>query len=123
MRPRLVGIIALGGLLLTGCQTARRPLYYWGHYEGMIYASYSAPQKAPPERQIDLMLEDAEKAASLNLPLPPGFRAHLGYLYFQTGRYDRAQMEFEAEKQHFPEATVFMDRMLQQFSKPAPAKS
>jgi len=109
-------------LVLTGCQTAR-PLYYWGHYEPMTYQMYSAPQKAPPEKQIETMLEDEQKAASANLPAHPGFHAHLGYLYYQTGRYDLAQKEFEAEKRLFPESTQFIDRMMKQQQQTAPKSS
>lgn len=109
--------VLAGVLLLAGCQT-QRSLYYWGHYEPLIYQSYAAPQKAPPEKQIEELLADEQKAAAANLPVHPGFHAHLGYLYYQTGKYDLARKEFEAEKQLFPESAQFMDRMLNQ---PQPA--
>ncbi|PTX97759.1 DUF4810 domain-containing protein [Opitutus sp. ER46] len=108
-------------LALVGCQTAR-PLYYWGRYETSIYQGYSAPQKASPERQIELMLEDEQKAAAANLPVHPGFHAHLGYLYEQVGKSDLARKEFEAEKRLFPESAQLMDRLLNQ-KPPTPAKS
>lgn len=111
MRHAIAGLMAVG--LLAGCQTAR-PLYYWGHYEPMIYQGYDAPQKAPPERQIEWLLEDEQKAAAANLPVHPGFHAHLGFLYYQTGKYDLAAKEFETEKRLFPESAAFMDRMLKQ---------
>ncbi len=107
-------LLGLAGIvLLAGCQTAR-PLYYWGHYEPLAYQSYAAPQKAPPEKQIEALLEDEQKAAAANLPLHPGFHAHLGYLYYQVGKYDLGRKEFEAEKQLFPESAQLMDRMLKQ---------
>lgn len=114
--PQLLSLLA-GALLLAGCQT-HRPLYFWGHYEPAIYQSYAAPQKAPPERQIEWLLEDREKAAAKNLPVNPGFHAHLGYLYYQVGKTDLALKEFETEKQLFPESAVFMDRLMQK--PPAP---
>lgn len=101
------------GTLFMGCQTAR-PLYYWGNYEALIYQSYTAPEKAPPEVQLEKLREDLEKAKAANLPPPPGLHAHLGFLYYTLGKYDEAQTEFETEKHLFPESAVFIERMLQQ---------
>jgi hypothetical protein len=63
------------------------------------------------------MEEDMHKAASANKPLPPGFHAHLGNLYYQMGKSDLAVQEFEKEKAQFPEATVFMDRLIAKLTK------
>lgn len=96
--------------LLTGC--ASPTIYSWGRYENLLYASYTAPDKVPPELQIERMEEDYQKARSQNKPVPPGWHAHLGYLYYQTGKIDQARQEFETEKAQFPESAVFMDRLL-----------
>ncbi len=107
-RVRLaLGLAALG----AGCQT-QRPLFYWGHYEALAYESYKAPGKVPPERQIEALEEDIQKAAAKDLPVHPGLHAHLGFLYFQLGKADQARKEFETEKRLFPESAVYMDRML-----------
>jgi hypothetical protein len=58
-----------------------------------------------------------QKARSENRPVPPGFHAHLGYLYFQLGKLDQAQQELETEKAQFPESAVFMDRLLSNLRK------
>jgi hypothetical protein len=97
-------------MLLTGC--AAPTLYSWGHYEAVIYATYAKPGAVPPERQIELLELDYQKARSANKPVPPGFHAHLGYLYYQIGRLDQARQEFETEKARFPESAVLMDRLL-----------
>jgi len=103
------GVLALL-VLLTGC--APPTTYLWGHYEGVVYATYAAPGRVPPERQIELLEQDYQKARAANKPVPPGFHAHLGYLYYQIGRTDQARQEFETEKARFPESAVFMDRLL-----------
>jgi len=105
-------LLALPGaaILLAGCESPE--VYYWGHYEALVYATYEKPDKAPPEMQVEKMEEDLQKAASANKPVPPGFHAYLGYLYAQLGKLDLAQKEFEAEKRLYPESTVFMDRLL-----------
>jgi hypothetical protein len=102
--------------LLTGCGTPRT-IYYWGHYEPLIYTMYATPGKATPEVQLLKLEEDFQKAKAKNQPVPPGFHAHLGYLYFQLGKTDQARQEFETEKANFAEATVFMDRLLANLNK------
>jgi len=97
-------------MLLLGCRSP--DIYYWGNYEKVIYGMYAHPDKVPPEAQVLKLEEDMHKAVSANKPLPPGFHAHLGYVYFQLGKSDLARQEFENEKKQFPESAVFMDRML-----------
>jgi hypothetical protein len=104
---RLVWLLALS---MIGC--APPTLYSWGHYEELIYVSYAAPGKASPELQVEKLEEDYQKARAQNKPVPPGFHAHLGYLYFQLGKLDQARQEFETEKAQFPESAVFIDRLL-----------
>lgn len=104
-------------LLLAGC--ASQPmLYTWGSYEDLVYTMYAKPDKATPELQITKLEEDFQKARAKNKAVPPGWHAHLGYLYFQTGKLDQARQEFETEKQNFPESAVFMDRLLANLNKP-----
>jgi hypothetical protein len=102
-------------VLLTGCATPT--IYSWGQYENVIYAAYTTPDKMPVERQVELLEADYQKARSQNKPVPPGWHAHLGYLYYHLGKADQAKQEFETEKARFPESAVFMDRMLANLSK------
>jgi hypothetical protein len=101
--------------LVTGCQSP--DIYYWGHYENLVYISYTKPDKAPPELQARTMEEDMHKAISANKPLPPGFHAHLGNLYYQMGKNDLALAEFQKEKAQFPESSVLMDRLIANLAK------
>jgi len=96
--------------LLAGCQSP--DVYYWGHYESVIYDMYNKPEKASPEQLAAILEQDEQKAASKNKPLPPGFHAQLGYLYAQMGKSDLARAQYEKEKQMYPESTVLMNRML-----------
>lgn len=102
-------------LILTGC--ASPSIYYWGHYEELLYTQYQTPGAAGPEDQIVKLEEDIQIAKSKNQPLPPGFYAHLGYQYLQIGKGDEARRSFEAEKTQFPESTVLMDRFLGKLTK------
>lgn len=101
--------------LLAGCAEPTRPLYSWGRYEELIYASYATPGKVSPEMEIEQLEQDYQQARAANLRPPPGFHAHLGYLYYQLGKLDQAREQFETEKAEFPESAVFMNRLLARF--------
>ncbi len=103
-------LVWLPALLMIGCATPT--LYSWGHYEELIYVSYTAPGKASPEMQVEKLEQDYQKARAEHKRVPPGFHAYLGYLYFQLGKVDQARQQFETEKAEFPESAVFMDRLL-----------
>jgi hypothetical protein len=105
------GLAIAAVLGLAGCQTAR-PLYHWGSYESLAYLSYAKPDKATLEVQREKL--QADVAASAAHAPHPGLHAQLGYVYFQLNQVDEAVKEFELEKTLFPEATIFMDRMIQQ---------
>ena len=97
---------------LAACATAPKTMYSWGSYEELIYASYAAPGSAPPEMQIEKMERDYQEARAANKRVPPGWHAHLGYLYYQIGKRDQATQELRTEKAEFPESAVFVDRLL-----------
>ncbi len=107
----------LVALLLGGCAT-HRELYAWGGYEDLIYVSYSAPDKLAPQDQIGKLEADYQEARASEAHLPPGWHAHLGYLYAQTGNVDKARQELLAEKTQFPESATFVDHLLTNLTKP-----
>ncbi len=109
--------IWLSALVLTGCATATPTLYQWGSYQTQIYNLYSDPGKVPVEAQIEKLEAEYQTARSANKALPPGYHAHLGYLYFQLGRKDQSLQQFQTEKSLFPESAVFMDRVIAQLKK------
>ena len=96
---------------LVGC-AAGPTQYSWGSYEELIYASYLSPSDVPAAKQIETLENDYQVARSANRRLPPGWHAHLGYLYYEVGKVDQARQELLTEKAEFPESTVFMDRLL-----------
>src|SRR5690348_11444306 len=96
-------------LVCVGCATGPQ-LYSWGSYEDLIYTSYATPGSLAPEQQVEKLEADYQRARAENRRLPPGWHAHLGYLYFQLGKMDQAQQELKTEKAEFPESTVFVDR-------------
>lgn len=115
------GVLAVAGLaLLTGCAATRpQTLYFWGSYEQGIYDAHARGETRSAHDQILALEADKAAAAGAARALPPGFHAHLGYLYFEDGQVDAARAELTAEKAAFPEATVFVDRLLANLGKPA----
>lgn len=105
-------LCALLLLTLVGCAAPKQSLYQWGDYENQIYARYNDPGKSPVEAQIEKLEADYQKARSTGKSVPPGFHAHLGYLYFEAGKDDQALLFFQTEKTLFPESAVYMDRIL-----------
>ena len=105
-------------LVLVGCATRSPPLYQWGNYEELIYTSYAAPGNVPPEKQVEILEADYQKARAGNQRMPPGWHAQLGFLYFQLGKADQGRQELLTEKAQFPESAVFVDRLLANQQKP-----
>ena len=102
--------------MMTACAN-QHGLYQWGSYEDHIYAMYSSPGKSSPDEQIAKLEADGEKARAQSRTPPPGHYAHLGYLYFQTGKLDQAVASFETEKVLFPESKLYMDRLIGRIGK------
>jgi hypothetical protein len=111
---RTLALAATAGALLVlgGCATPPQTRYAWGSYEELIYAAEAKPGTFAPEAQVEQLEKDREAARAAQKPLPPGWHAQLGYLYFQLGHGDLARDELVAEKTQFPEATALVDRLL-----------
>lgn len=100
-----------GACLLGACAPAQQPLYHWGSYQPALYlhhkdgiTDYSA--------QIEAIEATVQRAESQGQSVPPGLHAHLGMLYFNTGREGEAREQFGMEKQLFPESTHFVDYVM-----------
>jgi len=115
MRPncRVCAAIILAACLY-GCTSGPPPLYSWGNYETQVYAYLKGESR---EKQIATLERDLEKIQAAGKTVPPGFYAHLGLLYVESGDDAKAIACFQAEKAHFPEATAFMDFLLGRYKK------
>lgn len=104
---------ALGlAVLLSGCAgTAPQPLYSWNGYERQVY-SYLRHEGASNEEQILALEKGRAESAARNAALPPGYLAHLGLLYLDTGRTDDALRAWESEKAAFPESVQYIDYLI-----------
>ena len=92
--------------------------YYWGQYEATVYRLEVEPEDPGVIQQSIIALnEDLERARSRDQPVPPGFHAHLGYLYAVQGDLGQAVGHLEQEKVLFPESSQFVDGLLARLKK------
>ncbi|MGV6806839.1 MAG: DUF4810 domain-containing protein [bacterium] len=106
-------ITILSFLLVSGCATEPAPYYYWGSYENLIYKQYTSPGEIDHLTQIQLLENDIKIAETSGQPIPPGVFAHLGVLYAIQGNISESFDAFEQEKERFPEASTFLDGMME----------
>ncbi|MDR2924744.1 MAG: DUF4810 domain-containing protein [Azoarcus sp.] len=99
---------------LCGCVSPPPTLYGWGSYESQMYAHLAGESR---EAQIEAMERDLEKIEASGKIAPPGFHAHLGLLYAETGNDAKAVACFGTEKTRFPEAAAYMDFLLKKYEK------
>jgi hypothetical protein len=105
-------LVLMAAAMLFGCAPRKPLLYHWGSYEEQVYAMYSDTGKVPVEEQLEHLEKDYQEARASDKPVPPGYHAHMGYLYFQLGKVDQALQSFETEKALFPESATYMDRLI-----------
>jgi len=115
MRGVQVSLLVAAFCALSAC--ASKSIYYWGHYEDLLYDMHAKPGTADPGTQVAALTEDIDKAHAQGKPVPPGVHAHLGYVYYQQGNLGSAEQEFQTEKQLFPESTAFIDGLLKRMKR------
>lgn len=117
MKKRVVlSSMAVAGLfVLGGCASQQKTLYYWGDYQGQVYEYLKTTEGGDVSKQASILEQGAEQAAAENRPLPPGYHAQLGMLYYAEGKPDQAAEQLGLEKAQYPESTAFVDRLLRKF--------
>lgn len=102
-------LVIVGALSLGACATNEQ-LYYWGDYQPQVYGHLTGDKG--PDEQIANLEAGLEKAQAQGRQPPPGYFAHLGILYGEKGDGDKMLRYFDAEKQHYPESTAFIDFLM-----------
>jgi len=89
------------------------PVYYFGNSSETLYAHKKEPDNETFV-QMKQSLEDVIEHSELNgIEIAPGIFANIGYLNLLEHKPDQAIAYFKKEKQLYPEATIFMNRMIQ----------
>ena len=108
MRRTLTGTLVLATLLaMCACAPATR--FNWGNYEDALYRYYKSPAERDAYRTA---LIDAIDRGRAQNSIAPGLLAELGYLYLEDGDQARARVLFEEEITRFPEARLFLARII-----------
>lgn len=116
LKRSLLGVSVLAAMALAGCANQPKSLYGWNGYEAEVYA-YLKNDSTSPDEQIAAMEKGLQEAAGKGEKLPPGYQAHLGLLYLNTGHADKAVAAWEQEKRQFPESRQYVDYLLANMKK------
>jgi hypothetical protein len=103
-------------LSIAGACASPSEIYHWGNYEECVLDQCHDPGGARAAELIRNLSADIEKARVEGLVVGPGLHAELGYLYYVTGNYESAALEFAAEKELYPESAVFMGGILERMT-------
>jgi len=114
---RIITIAMLAGISMTmvGCANQQKSMYGWGTYQQQVYKRFKA--EGSPEEQIAALEASREEMRASNQAVPPGYHAHLGMLYAETGKDDQMVQELNAEKALFPESASYMDFLMRKYKK------
>lgn len=116
-RPLVKGLAALCLLAaLAGCAGPKQ-LYSWNGYQPQVYAHLKSDGKSSPEEQILNLEKGLQEANAKGAKVPPGYHAHLGLLYLNTGRTDQAVAAWNQEKALFPESAKYIDFLINNMKK------
>lgn len=95
-------------VLVAGCATP--PMYSWGRYDSMLYASYKDPASLAEFRAgLETLIAETEERRQ---KVPPGIYAELGTLYLQSGDTDKAISLYTKEKAAWPESSGMMNALI-----------
>jgi hypothetical protein len=111
-------VLLLAALTLSamvfGCATSvSQPMYYWENYSDSLYQTKKHPTPETLAEHQSVLEKIIETAKEKNCRIPPGVCAELGYIYAMRNDNKKAIELFTQEKQVYPEATLFMDRLIQ----------
>lgn len=106
MTTRYLLWLLLSTLVFTGCTTSQ---YSWGNYEHALYKYYKTPSELETyAEQLAEVITEGEATGRV----PPGMYAEYGYILWVQGKADKAVVQFEREKQTWPESTHFMNLLI-----------
>ncbi len=103
------GLVVALLVLTTGCQSE---LYRWGDYDASVARMYATSGGYDPAAEIDRLARQVEETEHRGQRVPPGLRAHVGYLVIEAGNLERGVGYLNAEKTAYPESAAFVDGML-----------
>lgn len=104
-----ISLVIAINFILAGCQAPPKTLYQWGAYQPQVYQHFKGES---PEQQIDVLEKNLEIINAKGAIPPPGYHAHLGFLYSMLGKEGQMIEQFQCEKKQFPESSTYIDFLL-----------
>jgi hypothetical protein len=95
-------------------------MYYWGDYSESLYQTKKHPSEESLAEHEAVLEKIIETSKEKNCRIPPGVYAELGYIRAMRNDSKRAVELFTLEKQTYPEAALFMDRLIQRSERRPP---
>ena len=102
----------LAVLMISGCKSTP-PMYEYGEYSESFYALKKDPDVESNAQWKASLEEVIELSNARAIRVPPGVFANLGYIHLKSNNKEQAIKYFEREKSTYPEATKFMDNLIQ----------
>ena len=99
-------------ILLSGCAaTVTEAGYYWGKYANTLYDYTKDPTDKNLDQHVAELEDIVEKSKELELKVPPGVHAELGYIDARRGNGELAMGHYELEMSLYPESRLFLERL------------
>jgi len=108
----LLTVAGLAFLLIVGC-VPRPSMYYWGNYSETLYRAKKTPGDDTLLAHRQSLENIVEQSKTLNLRVPPGVYAELGFIYFRQNNDGLASRYFQMEEDLYPESKILMARLKQ----------
>jgi hypothetical protein len=121
--PPALGVLApvcLVTALTAGCATTPATLYDWGIYPEAL-AAHIKESGGDAARQASRLEDQLQRAAGTARGAPPGLHAHLALLHTHLGNEATALRHLQAEKARYPESATYMDFLIRNARRTAPA--
>lgn len=99
-------------LAVSACTTVSEAGYYWGNYAETSYLIVNEPSDESLRAHVNELNSIINKSRELNLKVPPGIHAELGFTLTKLGNGDVVKQHFAAEMEAYPESGVFLSRLL-----------
>ena len=108
-----LGMLVFCGVLFTGCgQTVQPPLYSWGNYvKSSANYGMNGTDKEVLEKHLEELKQIIDQSQVESKRVAPGIYAEYAQILFDMSQKEKAKKYFLLEKQTYPEATVFIDRV------------
>lgn len=87
-------------------------MYYFGNYSESLYQYEKNQTQASLLNHTTELQRIIKKSKRLDLPVPPGIYAELGYIKLKANKKEEAIFFFSAEAALYPESKLFMDRLI-----------